>query len=147
MDDLPAPGADGARTGTNLFPAPGPGDLPVLQPVRPGSLPGLPPGAPVGQHCVECVREGHQGTRAPTAVFGGRPAMSSIVTWVIVGLNVLFYLVELAYPALADNWAMVAKFGPHIGVADGQYYRLSPRRSCRRPAPAGCSTSRSTCGR
>jgi membrane associated rhomboid family serine protease len=50
--------------------------------------------------------------------------MSSIVTWVIVGLNVLFYLVELAYPALADDWAMVARFGPHIGVADGQYYRL-----------------------
>jgi membrane associated rhomboid family serine protease len=48
----------------------------------------------------------------------------AIVTWVIVALNVLFYLAEQVYPALASDWAMVAKFSPQIGVADGQWYRL-----------------------
>ena len=80
--------------------------------------------APVGQQCVECIREGNQGVRRPSGAFGGRVTVSAAVTWAILGLNVLFYLVELVYPALWTDWAMVGKIGPHIGVANGQYYRL-----------------------
>jgi membrane associated rhomboid family serine protease len=80
--------------------------------------------APVGQQCVECIREGNQGVRRPSGAFGGRVTASAAVTWAILGLNVLFYLIEVVYPALWTDWAMVGKLGPHIGVADGQYYRL-----------------------
>ena len=80
--------------------------------------------APVGQQCVECVREGNQGVRRAGTVFGGRPTSSAAVTWTLVGINVLFYLIELVHPAIADDWALVGRLGPSIGVADGQWYRL-----------------------
>ncbi len=78
----------------------------------------------MGKQCVECIREGNQGVRRPSGAFGGRVTASAAVTWAILGLNVLFYLIELVYPALWSDWAMVGKVGPHIGVANGQYYRL-----------------------
>jgi membrane associated rhomboid family serine protease len=124
VDDLPAPDAAAPAPVPTCFRHPGRETYLSCSRCGKSACPDCLRAAPVGQHCVECVREGQRGARRPTAVFGGRPAMSSVVTWVIVGLNVLFYLVELGYPALADNWAIVAKFGPHIGVADGQYYRL-----------------------
>ena len=85
--------------------------------------------AAVGQQCVDCVREGHRGTRRAGAVFGGRPAAGATVTWVLVGINVLLYLVELVHPGLANDWAMLGKAqitsgGPLQGVAEGQWYRL-----------------------
>jgi membrane associated rhomboid family serine protease len=85
--------------------------------------------AAVGQQCVECVREGNRGVRRGGAVFGGRPTTSSVVTWTLVGINVLLYIVELAHPSLGDDWAMLGKYpitpgGPLQGVAQGQYYRL-----------------------
>jgi membrane associated rhomboid family serine protease len=84
--------------------------------------------AAVGQQCVECVREGNRGTRAGRAVFG-RPAAGANVTWVLVAINVLLYLVELAHPGLANDWAMLGKAqivpgGPLQGVSQGQWYRL-----------------------
>src|SRR6516162_10101030 len=54
--------------------------------------------AAVGQQCVECVRGANAGGRAPRTVFGGRPAAGAVVTWTLVGLNVLLFLVELAKP-------------------------------------------------
>lgn len=80
--------------------------------------------APVGQQCLECIHEGNQEIRRPSGVFGGRVTASAAVTWTILGLNVLFYLVELVYPALWSDWAMVGRVGPDLGVANGQYYRL-----------------------
>ena len=85
--------------------------------------------AAVGQQCVECIREGNRGTRRAAAVFGGRPTTGSAVTWTLVGLNILLYVVELAWPNLANDWEMLgqARFtvtGPLQGVAQGQYYRL-----------------------
>jgi membrane associated rhomboid family serine protease len=70
------------------------------------------------------VREGNQGVRRAGTVFGGRPTSSAAVTWTLVGINVLFYLIELVHPAIADDWALVGRLGPSIGVADGQWYRL-----------------------
>jgi membrane associated rhomboid family serine protease len=85
--------------------------------------------AAVGQQCVECVRDGSRGSRSAGTVFGGRPTAAARVTWVLVGLNVLLYLVELAHPSIANDWAMLGRAqitsgGPLQGVAEGQWYRL-----------------------
>ena len=85
--------------------------------------------AAVGQQCVECVREGNRGVRRAGAVFGGRPTASAAVTWTLVGINVLLYLVELARPSLQYDLGMIGlgRFStgaPLQGVAQGQWYRL-----------------------
>ncbi len=84
--------------------------------------------AAVGQQCVECVREGNRGVRRAGGAFGGRPSTSAAVTWTLVAINVVLYLVELAHPSLGDDWAMLGRAsingGPLQGVAEGQYYRL-----------------------
>jgi len=85
--------------------------------------------AAVGQQCVECVRAGNQGNRQASAVFGGRVVAGAVVTWVLVGINVLLYLVELARPSLGYDLGMIGlgRFsvgGPLQGVAQGQWYRL-----------------------
>jgi membrane associated rhomboid family serine protease len=85
--------------------------------------------AAVGQQCVECVRGAGQTSRPARTVFGGRPSRGAAVTWTIMGVNVLLYLVELAHTSLASDWWMLgyAQYyagGPAQGVAAGQWYRL-----------------------
>jgi membrane associated rhomboid family serine protease len=85
--------------------------------------------AAVGQQCVECVRDAGQGTRQARTAFGGRPVANAVVTWTLVGLNVVLFLVELAKPSLANDWGLLgyAPFsagGPVQGIAAGQWYRL-----------------------
>jgi membrane associated rhomboid family serine protease len=85
--------------------------------------------AAVGQQCVECVRGADQGTRRARTAFGGRPVATAAVTWTLVGINVLLFLVELAMPNLANDWGLLgyAPFsngGPVQGIAAGQWYRL-----------------------
>jgi len=85
--------------------------------------------AAVGQQCVDCVREAGGSTRQPRTAFGGRPVANAVVTWTLVGLNVLFFFVELAKPNLANDWGLLgyAPFtagGPVQGIAAGQWYRL-----------------------
>jgi membrane associated rhomboid family serine protease len=88
--------------------------------------------AAVGQQCIDCVRgTGHGGQRARAArsVFGGRPSRSATVTWTLIAVNILLYLVELAHPSLASDWWMLgyAQYypgGPYHGVAAGESYRL-----------------------
>ena len=85
--------------------------------------------AAVGQQCVECVRGAGQGTRQARTAFGGRPVATAAVTWTLVGINVLLFLVELAKPSLANDWGMLGYAstsfgGPLQGVAAGQWYRL-----------------------
>lgn len=88
--------------------------------------------AAVGQQCVDCVRgagQGGQGARTARTVFGGRPSRSATVTWTLIAVNILLYLVELAHPSLASDWWMLgyAQYytgGPFHGVAAGESYRL-----------------------
>ncbi len=85
--------------------------------------------APVGQQCVECVREGSRATPTTRTAFGGRVAAGARVTWVLVGINVAIYLVELTNSKVVGNFAMVGQIplyrgGPLVGVAEHQYYRL-----------------------
>ncbi|SCG65075.1 rhomboid family intramembrane serine protease [Micromonospora inositola] len=98
--------------------------------------------APVGHRCPECVREDNRGIRQARTVFGGRVVSQPLVTYVLIGLNVLVYLVELVRPAIVDQFdgvgtALVDDSGQRyvddggaypgyhpIGIAHGEWYRL-----------------------
>ncbi|MFJ3647380.1 rhomboid family intramembrane serine protease [Streptomyces murinus] len=83
--------------------------------------------ASVGHQCVDCVKEGARSVREARTVFGGRIAAVPLVTYVLVGLNVVAYLVELARPSFEYRFAMLgttpAGYVPQ-GVAHGDWYRL-----------------------
>ncbi|MFJ1544593.1 rhomboid family intramembrane serine protease [Streptomyces sp. NPDC088246] len=100
--------------------------------------------AAVGHHCVECVKEGQRSVRQARTVFGGAVARTAVplVTYVLMGLNILAYLGELVRPGIVDRFAMLGAGldGPDggqyvyeagkfpgfdvIGVVDGEWYRL-----------------------
>jgi membrane associated rhomboid family serine protease len=84
--------------------------------------------AAVGQQCVECVRGANRGARQARTAFGGRVVTGAVVTWALVAINVLLYLVVLAKPSVASDLEMVGAAGNGhgglIGVAGGQWYRL-----------------------
>lgn len=77
-------------------------------------------GAPVGQHCLECVAAAGRGTRPARTVFGGavrsRPAA---ITRALIVINVLVFLAELGSGGLEVRFGMWPR-----AVADGQVYRL-----------------------
>jgi membrane associated rhomboid family serine protease len=84
--------------------------------------------AAVGHQCIDCVRSGNRGVRQATGRFGGAVTGQARVTWSLIGINILLYLVQLAHPSLADDWFMLGgAFTPNghfIGVAAGQWYRM-----------------------
>lgn len=87
--------------------------------------------AAVGQQCVECVRGAAKETRTARTVFGGRPTASATVTWVIMAVNVVVFVAELAMPRLMGDLSMLGVSGYvqgspvlETGVADGSWYRL-----------------------
>jgi membrane associated rhomboid family serine protease len=98
--------------------------------------------AAVGQQCVECVREGNRTIRQGRTVFGGKVSVTPWATYVLIAVNVLVYLGELAKPDLADKLGSlgVGLIGPEgamyaadggtyagfeaVGVAYGEWYRL-----------------------
>ncbi|WP_367323883.1 rhomboid family intramembrane serine protease [Streptomyces sp. HUAS ZL42] len=98
--------------------------------------------AAVGHQCVECVKEGARSIRQARTVVGGRVSATPMVTYVLIGLNVLAYLGELVRPAIVDRLEMLgaALTGPDgalyqwqasypdgyhpTGVVDGEWYRL-----------------------
>ncbi|MGO8884652.1 MAG: rhomboid family intramembrane serine protease [Streptosporangiaceae bacterium] len=61
-------------------------------------------------------------------MFGGRAISAAAVTWTLVAINVLLWLVELVDSNLGYDWAMLGlgrgSSGGLIGVAAGQWYRL-----------------------
>jgi membrane associated rhomboid family serine protease len=85
--------------------------------------------AAVGQQCVECVRGAGRGTRQPRTAFGGRLVTNAVVTWTLVAINVLVFLIEMAKPSLLYTWEMVGTpvqtaGGIQAGVVNGEWYRL-----------------------
>ncbi|MFG2623600.1 rhomboid family intramembrane serine protease [Streptomyces sp. NPDC048473] len=100
--------------------------------------------AAVGHHCVECVKEGQRSVRQARTVFGGAVPRTAVplVTYALMGLNILAYLGELVRPGIVDRFAMLGAGlnGPDgaqyvyeggsfpgfdvIGVVDGEWYRL-----------------------
>ncbi|MGW2743443.1 rhomboid family intramembrane serine protease [Streptomyces sp. NPDC001450] len=83
--------------------------------------------AAVGHQCVDCVKEGARSVRQARTAFGGRISAVPLVTYVLIGLNVLAYLAELARPSVEDRFDMLgtvpAGYYPE-GVAHGEWYRL-----------------------
>lgn len=83
--------------------------------------------AAVGHQCVECIRGGNRGVRQTVGRFGGAVPSQARVTQVLIGLNIVLYLILLAHPSLASDWWMLGRAtvnGQPSGVATGQWYRL-----------------------
>ncbi|MFE3635341.1 rhomboid family intramembrane serine protease [Streptomyces cellostaticus] len=83
--------------------------------------------AAVGHQCVECVKEGLRSVRQARTAFGGRISAVPVVTYVLLGLNVLAYLAELARPSVENRFDMLGTTPPGYlpeGVAHGEWYRL-----------------------
>ncbi|MFF7241202.1 rhomboid family intramembrane serine protease [Streptomyces collinus] len=75
--------------------------------------------AAVGHQCVECVKEGARSVRQARTAFGGRISAVPLVTYVLIGLNVLAYLAELARPSVVDRFGML---GAGLRGAGGTHY-------------------------
>ncbi|RKN50533.1 rhomboid family intramembrane serine protease [Micromonospora endolithica] len=98
--------------------------------------------APVGFRCPVCVKEDNRTVREARTVFGGRTVTAPLVTYALIALNVLAYLVELAVPGVVDLYynigaALVDADGAQyvddgtpypgfdqVGVLHGEWYRL-----------------------
>lgn len=96
----------------------------------------------MGHQCAECIKQGSQGVRRPVTVFGGRQLSGSVVTYVLLGLNIAFYLVEWVYPRIVDYLEMVGgAYDPdlqqRVGVAFGEEYRLITSAFLHAPGLAG----------
>jgi membrane associated rhomboid family serine protease len=143
MDVRPAPGTGGGAEVPTCFRHPE--RETYLSCVRCGrpACPECLRSAPVGQQCVECVKEGNRGVRTPAAMFGGRAVSGALVTYTLVGLNVLFYLAEWVYPRIVNYLDMVgaardpALHGQVVGVAAGEEYRLITSAFLHEPGFAG----------
>ena len=83
--------------------------------------------AAVGHQCPECVKEGARSIRQARTVVGGRVSAVPLVTYVLIGLNVLAYLAELVDEDVVGRFAMLGTvprgYLPE-GVAHGEWYRL-----------------------
>jgi membrane associated rhomboid family serine protease len=84
--------------------------------------------AAVGHQCVDCIKSGNKTVRQASGRFGGAVTANARVTFTLIGINILLYLVQLAHPSLASDWYMlggaVTPGGHLIGVASGQWYRM-----------------------
>ncbi|MFD5148432.1 rhomboid family intramembrane serine protease [Streptomyces sp. NPDC058401] len=91
--------------------------------------------ASVGFQCPECVRGG-SGTghgaaaNAPRTIAGGVvTADPYLVTKILIGINVAFFLATFLFPAMAIQLELIGRYweqvgGPVEGVSTGEYYRL-----------------------
>src|ERR1700759_2068646 len=86
--------------------------------------------AAVGQQCVECIRQGNQGARPARTPFGGRVTTRPVVTWTLIALNVVIYLIEqinpdkfIAYGGMVGGGFSGITHG-QVGVVYGDWYRL-----------------------
>ena len=96
--------------------------------------------ASVGFQCVECVKEGAASVRKTKAAYGGRARANPEVTFSLIGLNVLLFLLTQGFrlgpmgggatSSLFDRLALSPcpfpgyKCAVGGGVASGEYYRL-----------------------
>ena len=85
--------------------------------------------AAVGHQCVDCIKSGNRTVRQVSGRFGGAVTSAARVTQVLMGLNIVLYLIELAHSQLGYDWAMVGlgrdpQNGLIVGVGVGQWYRL-----------------------
>jgi membrane associated rhomboid family serine protease len=77
--------------------------------------------APVGFQCPACIHEARATVRQPTTVLGGRPIRRPYLTFTLIGVNVVVFVLELVagINAMAGDWGMWP-----IAVAGGEWWRL-----------------------
>ena len=139
----PSPGAEAGTAVPTCFKHPG--RETYVSCVRCGrpACPDCLRSAAVGQQCVDCVREGNRGTRQAAGIFGGRAVSDAIVTKILVAINVIAYIVEIAYPKLVGYGQLVGgpAFDPTlqrpVGVANGDWYRLITNAFLHEPLGSG----------
>jgi len=88
--------------------------------------------AAVGQQCVDCVKAGSQSVRQPRRGLAARVPGGAVVTWTLIGVNLVCYVAELISTQVASNGAL---FG--LAVADGQWYRLITNTFLHEPGLSG----------
>ena len=76
--------------------------------------------AAVGFQCPECVREGNKSIRQARTVFGGRVGADANVTKVLIGINVVAYVLQLASGPFTSRFDME---GAGLFL-NGEYYRM-----------------------
>lgn len=76
--------------------------------------------AAVGFQCPDCVREGNKSIRQPRTVFGGRVGSDANVTKVLIGLNVVAFVAQLASKQFTNDFMMQSL----SVVFESEYYRM-----------------------
>ena len=77
--------------------------------------------AAVGHQCPDCVGASARTVRQATTAFGAvqRASTTPLVTYVLIGINVAMFVVQMALPSTERALALWP-----VAVADGQWYRL-----------------------
>lgn len=77
--------------------------------------------APVGQRCPDCVKGENKGVRQARTIFGAVAGNggTAYVTYTIIVVNVLAYVVELVRPAVINRFDV---FGTGLVDSAGRYY-------------------------
>jgi membrane associated rhomboid family serine protease len=85
--------------------------------------------APVGFQCPECVAGAAAQTRQPTTVAGARMIQRPVITYALIGLDVVLYVMQFFAPKDASNGydIITLNFGMWpIGIAvDNEWWRLA----------------------
>lgn len=76
--------------------------------------------ASVGFQCPECVKEGNKSIRQARTVFGGRVVEDSTVVKVLIAINVVAFVAQLASATVTDDYAME----PYAVAYHGEFYRM-----------------------
>ena len=80
--------------------------------------------ASVGFHCPECVAQGAKTVRAPRTIAGGVVSANvGIVSFVLIGLNVVAYIAQLATDNTSSSVYVRGAMQANA-VADGDFWRL-----------------------
>jgi membrane associated rhomboid family serine protease len=75
--------------------------------------------AAVGHQCVECVNAGAQSVREVRTQFGGVPSAKPMVTYVLIAINIVMFVLQMALPGFKRALVLQS-----FAVADGEFYRL-----------------------
>jgi membrane associated rhomboid family serine protease len=76
--------------------------------------------AAVGHQCVECVRAGGKTVRRARTVFGGRVSTTPVVTYTLIAINVVVFVLQSAGHGVEQRYALASS----AVAANGQYERL-----------------------
>lgn len=75
--------------------------------------------AAVGHQCVDCVHTGAKTVRQPRTQFGGRPSGAPVVTYVLIAVNVVMFVLQTMSREFQNGLVLQP-----YAVADGDLYRL-----------------------